>query len=234
MNNGNRWSRFLSNADAHKLYDAVRYSYCIERTLNRHLVIHWERAGVKSNVQRATTAFLKHAGDWMRHNPIGPLTYVWVLENPPVSEDRFGGGLNVHIVIHVPDEWATEFRRRCDAWVRASGGEVRPKVLRLGQVPKRRSFDSYDNLKKGIIGLLVYVFKGADDTTCREFCISHEPQGTIHGKRCGYSESLGPKRRHFPTTALPRYPRIRVAGVRTRRGLFFDIAFWEVQVKRGE
>ena len=75
--------------------DAVEFAWWSDRPLTRVIVIHCDKAPVWDDVHTFITRFFKRAGKWLRLNG-APVAYVWVLEIPE------SGGLNLHILIHVP------------------------------------------------------------------------------------------------------------------------------------
>src|SRR3546814_12900945 len=81
---------------ARNIIDAVRYAYWIDLPLNRHVTVHWERAGISDDrAAAATSQFLKLASDWIGKRG-GKFAWIWVRENGPFSgshrsEERRGG-----------------------------------------------------------------------------------------------------------------------------------------------
>src|SRR3546814_15908735 len=63
-NRADRVSQSLSMRQARNIIDAVRYAYWIDLPLNRHVTVHWERAGISDDrAAAATSQFLKLARD---------------------------------------------------------------------------------------------------------------------------------------------------------------------------
>src|SRR3546814_11539624 len=90
---------------ARNIIDAVRYAYWIDLPLNRHVTVHWERAGISDDrAAAATSQFLKLASDWIGKRG-GKFAWIWVRENGPFS------GSHVHILMHVPAGARSEARR---------------------------------------------------------------------------------------------------------------------------
>src|SRR3546814_11567497 len=84
-NRADRVSQSLSMRQARNIIDAVRYAYWIDLPLNRHVTVHWERAGISDDrAAAATSTFLKSARDWIG-KPGGKFAWLWVRENGPFS-----------------------------------------------------------------------------------------------------------------------------------------------------
>jgi hypothetical protein len=184
-----RPSRHLRENEARRVIDAACFAVCIGRPLNRHITIHLNRAKVSCS-HSFITRFLKHAGDWLRYRADIAPHYVWVLENPP------GGGLNVHILIHVPTAHVADFNRAQRRWIKMSGALNRPGVLRSSDIwysDFSRGLQPY--LCDGLWGILKYLLKGLAPESAERLGIAPQDEGPVHGKRSGCSEALGPARR---------------------------------------
>jgi len=119
----------------------------------------------------------------------------------------------------VPSKLTREFDRRVDRWL-VGPGEVAPKDAVQSDpiwysVPPIR-WDAY--LNDGIWGILRYLLKGLDHDSAGSFEVKPKPEGTILGKRSGYSESLGVQHR-WQRLRFERDPRVWVGGpsVKMRR-----------------
>lgn len=116
-----------------------------------------------------------HFGPWLRRHgagPPGPPTFVWSVEN--------NGGCAVHWLVHIPRGRVTDFKARLHTWLAVVAGEVHCKSaihVRHAQTPG---------------GAARYMVKGLDPAWAPLYGIRHVPQGTVHGKRSGFSRSLGP------------------------------------------
>ena len=155
-------------------------------------------------------------GDWLRHKVV-PFYCVWVLETK--------GGLNLHLLIHVPDQLQKRFSLRAKRWLVASGGDSCSRVLRTKRIRHSKSRDEFfDYLEKGLFGLLRYVSKGIERNAAGEFAIRPTPQGRIIGKRAGWSETLGRDRRTWPIRRHPKYPKVFIAGQECRKRRLVQLA----------
>jgi hypothetical protein len=196
---------------------AAVYAFCINRPLNRHVVIHWEKADLFNSPRESNSRLLKYAGDWMRYRTGEPLYYVWVLENPRRGDSRLGG-MHAHILIHVTDQLWHDFRSELRGWLAECGASLKPGVLHAETFPSWSSyrFDVLRFVGEGLVGSLRYVLKGVNPAACDRFGIEPRNQGMIIAKRCGYSESLSPCRRKWTVITFPDRPKIHVAGSELR------------------
>ncbi len=127
-----------------------------------------------------------------------PLAYAFALENPP----KGGQGLHAHVLLHLPADRHAALRAALAVHLTAVFA-WRPR--RPGYVPL--------NIKEKVLkpddttGCMVYTLKGIDPrvTTYRRLNgQGPEPQGTIHGKRAGLSQSIDQAARRqagYPETA---------------------------------
>ena len=108
-NRADRVSDSLSLMQAKNIIEAAQYAAAIGLPFNRHVTIHWERAGVHDNRAAAATGrFLKLAGDWIakrgpqfeynqrKSKRLARIAWAWVRENGD------GKGSHVHILMHLP------------------------------------------------------------------------------------------------------------------------------------
>ena len=100
--------------------------------------------------------------------------FVWVIENG-------GGHLAAHWLVHVPDSRRADFEARLLGWVSKETGvadiEGTALDVKFARTP---------------LGAGKYMMKGIDPAFAAFYGITHVPQGQVHGKRCGFSQSLGP------------------------------------------
>ena len=114
---------------------------------------------------------------WLRRNPKNrrqrPPTYVWCFE-------AAGNQIAVHWLVHIPRGLIREFRRELPAWVDATAG----KIHDVSFVKHRPIYN--------LIGARRYILKGTDPKIARQWKITPSDQGIVIGKRCGFSQNLGP------------------------------------------
>lgn len=198
MNTGRKASLFIPDITAQRLLDAAAYSYCIRTPLNCWFTVHYRAAGVHERVHEFREALLSYISDWLRYHTGRSAADVWVLENPPFSDEggRSSGGLNLHVVVHVPRHMHAAFKKKLKDWVKQAGGRCRGRALRFAELDHVAA-DIGFFLEQGLLGVLRYCLKGSSPRFRLQANIpAHHPanQGTVVGKRCGYSESLSPTR----------------------------------------
>ncbi len=219
-NRADRVSESLSLAQASNIIEAAQYATAIGLPFNRHVTIHWERAGVPDNRAAAATGrFLKLAGDWIakrgsnlinnqnKSKRPARIAWAWVRENG----DRKGS--HVHILLHVPSRLITGKKRgrgHTDntAWKQREGlGNMPRRWLRSITGTPYRSGTIKTQRIGGTAGaaikapaayltnlavVVAYVLKGASPAAARALSLARfEAGGTIVGKRAATSENVG-------------------------------------------
>lgn len=183
-------SEFISRRGATQFAQAALSALEQGHPLNIFLTIHLRAAAIESaHAQVFITCFFKLAGDWLGAVGHVPRSYVWVLEAP---DDK---GLHVHILLHVPYDLRSRFRRLCRGWIGKAGGRMSDGVLDVQRI--RNSAPSArlgDYLSNGLGGVVKYLLKGSDLGFCKKAGINHRAQGRIRGKRTGRSQNLRPPR----------------------------------------
>ena len=163
---------FLKRDEIKSILEAVIYAELSEYMLNTEITIHLQKAGLVKSPQDHITHFLDRACCWIRSRyPSFKRHYVWVLEAT--------GGLNVHILIHVPVAINTRrvFAPSTRRWLQQVGGKVLPGVVNT------KPINSLENLT-------AYLLKGAEPSLCKKMEVEQKYQGTILGKRWGCSQPL--------------------------------------------
>jgi hypothetical protein len=134
-----------------------------------------------------------------------PIRYVFVFENPPPgSRPGKYGGLNVHVMLHVPLLLWPHFRSLARGWISVAGGTYKSKVIEFDRLRWADASDAEGYLRYGVLGTLLYILKGLDPAVESVLGVEHEPQGVILGKRCGHSQSLSPWKRTWSPVKLER------------------------------
>lgn len=180
-NSASRTSDGLTLAQAKKLANAARTAMAIGRPLNRHIVVHWEAAGLSDReAMNATTAFLKYLREWLR----GQTAYLWTRENGD------GKGSHVHILAHIPDA-----KKMNGALSRRWVEQCTIRTYRAGAIFSRKiagaSQPSEALYAKNLSAVLAYVLKGAEPDAAEALGMVHEQGGCVIGKRCGTSRNIG-------------------------------------------
>jgi hypothetical protein len=214
LNSKYKTSRFLTATHADGILAAAGHAFCINRPLNISVTIHLKQAGI-TTTHAFVTSFFKLLGDWLRTHTAEPPYYVWVLENEP------GKGLHLHALVHIPMVRQARFRELARNWLQALGNNPQPNSMFLRCVYHARLFSrsaspssawkylghwGQQHDRDGLKGALGYMLKGMNAQHCRTLNIGHDSQGVVAGKRCGFSEALGPLRR---TEALSSWRRCR-------------------------
>jgi len=173
----------LESAD--NIIQGAGYAHMRGAPLNRHLIISWWVADTPGRTLDAQREVLQLASKWLQYRGITP-AYVWAIENGPKLRQHS------HILIHVPDEHKTQFRKMVNRWVKRVGGS--PHNEGAIHIPRKKSYQTYDQM---IRTLLRYILKGLDLQAAELLGISpdYEGAGAVTGKRCGTSQSIGPKAR---------------------------------------
>jgi len=212
---------FNTGRQSRMLLDAVGRSFCIGRPANFFITLHLKRASIEpSGAHKFIGKFLKCLGDWYRRTVGGSPIFIWQLENPSYfdEQDNLRGGLNAHLLVHVPIEHANVFKRRMRKWISVAGGKRRSGVIRGGHINGAGEFLEWEFLG-GLLRTARYVLKGTDPCACAELGIQNankRDQGKIVGKRCGISQSLSSRNWRWPFIRTSR-PEISVAGPERRR-----------------
>lgn len=185
-----RASLAIRLAAAAGLRDAVLFACQADMPLNRFVTIHWDAAAVADD-QAATARYLKLAGDWVRVRG-GVFAFIWVRES---GEQK---GRHVHILMHLPPNLTLGFNRRQRGWLKACGAAWRAKVILTRPIGRslQHALSGGADYQTNLLELLDYVLKGADQAARAVLGIVRQKDGgLIQGKRCGFSQNLGPRAR---------------------------------------
>jgi len=199
MAKANRKSEVITGLQVDELWAAANHAEEIGRPLNAFLTVHWDNQDGKGTVQERNSRLLICARRWLDRRG-QPLACVWVIERGILS------GLHAHNMIHVPRKHLAGFTSMLPRW---TGIEALPKdkwpdmkgkqhVLGYGREGVWQLKRVYDHG----VGLRRYLLKGSADRRYR-YGIRHLDQGTVIGKRCGTSNSLGrTAREHWQPAAV--------------------------------
>jgi hypothetical protein len=90
------------------------------------------------------------------------------------------GPVAAHWLVHVPLRRLSVFRGRLPIWVEKAAGPITaPNTIDVRPAPTP-------------LGCRKYMLKGIDPAYAPLYKIDHIPQGSIQGKRFGFSLSIGP------------------------------------------
>lgn len=182
-----RTSDGISLEQASEIIEAAQFAVQAGLPFNRHLVIHWERAGIL-DVQAAvaTGRFLTLVRDWIRKRG-GCTAWEWVREN--------GGnkGSHVHILLHVPAGLALGAMGL--RWLkRVTGARYRKGVIRTRRIggTARTAVVAPAAYRTNLAVVVCYILKGATPSAACALGIGkRQAGGCIIGKRVATSENIG-------------------------------------------
>ena len=186
-NRRGRSSDRLTARQAIDLHRAAAFAFHVDLPLNRHITIHWQRAGVHdSDAAAATGRFLKLTTDHVRKRG-GRIAAVWARENGDTK------GSHVHILLHLPRGVSISARQR--EWVKRITG-----LAYVRRTIKTTRIGGAINAANAVPGHYLanleivtgYLAKGIDPAAGRALGLERiEPGGTVIGKRCGTTLNIG-------------------------------------------
>ena len=188
-NRASRESDRISLIKAVELVEATRRAIAIGLPFNRHLTIHWAKAGLTNDQAAAATGrMLKLIRDWVRKRG-GDVAHVWVREN------GLGKGSHVHVLLHLPDGvtlggMTRRWYKMVTGWRgRVTKGAVQTKCIGHSA---QAAFSGSDWYEANLAWLVAYLLKGVDPATANALGLARQNEGgRIIGKRVAASENLG-------------------------------------------
>ena len=188
------------------IMQATQYAAAIGLPLNRHVTIHWERAGILDcRAAAATARFMKLASDWIatRSSPLEKLSrnqlaggsqfaWVWVREND-ITGESFKGS-HVHILLHLPADvtWGGWRVRR---WLeRISQKPYRAGIIKTARIrgPVRTAPDNTDVYQANLAAIVGYILKGACPAAGQALALERlQAGGPVLGRRASTSQNIG-------------------------------------------
>ena len=168
-----RESQSLSRRDCEKLTAAWNHAEAIDRPLNVSATVHWASARGSGTAAQRQKALIERTSKWL-HRRGSNWAAVWVVETGTAQKD-----IHTHLALHLPSHISI---RLFDAYWRQQLQSPYPKVLVVKP--------AHD------IGWLRYMLKSADDENRRTFSVPRrfeDARCLVIGKRCGFSQNLGPK-----------------------------------------
>lgn len=189
-----RQSRYLPHRSTANFSRAVTFATEIGRPLNLWVSLNYgltycNEEGMTAAFRRLLKSFY---GKWYTrhraHRLDGErvLTYAWVAEGRP-------GHHGVHWLVHVPQRLHPEFKRELVRWVeRTAGPIIDAKAIDV-------------RMPWSVQGAADYMKKGLHPAHAKRHRVDAVFQGVVFGKRCGFSENLGP-------TAIRKFRAAAAAG----------------------
>jgi hypothetical protein len=174
-----RRSHHIRRQQATNIKPAIRLAEKRGVPLNRFVTINFTNLDCdESAVSYAFAEIRERFARWLRSGAVRKgrkaAAFVWVIENG-------GGHLAAHWLVHVPEDRFADFQARLSGWVCKATGVAAIEGTAL------------DIKRAGTpLGAGKYMMKGIDPAYADFYGITHVPQGLVHGKRCGFSQSLGP------------------------------------------
>lgn len=174
-------SDYINRKSAENILKAFDYAKYIDKPLNQFVVCRMADA----HFDQADALFRKirlKCRSWLQRRqaknglPVESPVYTYSFENPE------SGGLHVNWVIHIPDEFQTEFRSKLPGWVtKALGSPVEARDIHVQDV------DPFSDKR-----LANYILKGVDPAYIDYLHLRKiaAPQGPISGRRSGASLSI--------------------------------------------
>ena len=183
----------LSVAHVGNLIAASEHAAVIGLPFNRMITIHWEAAGISpAGIVKATGRYIDlMTKTLMRHGYSTAL--IWVQE----SGHRKGG--HVHILAHVSACMVKRISGLNRKWLRSITGKPYVKgVIKSDPIGGRLNIENGNHALhlENLDVALRYVLKGANSKAAKKFqLVRLEAGGTCVGKRCGFSQNIGPRAR---------------------------------------
>lgn len=176
-----RRSHFIRRQQATNIKPAIRLAEKNGTPLNRFVTLNFTHTACDAEaVSIAFAALRERFMRWFRRRQSGGqgatinAAFLWVIENT-------NGNTAIHWLVHIPPARLADFTARLPQWLAKVTGGV-------------HCADSAINIKQAYtpLGAGKYMMKGIDPVFADFYRIRHVPQGEVHGKRCGFSQNLGP------------------------------------------
>jgi hypothetical protein len=183
MNSAEATSAYIKVSQVRSAFEAAALAYHARMPLNRFISVDLEPRFVSRAVrpQEFITEFTKAAGEWLNFDG-AERAYLYCVENPK------GSALNLHILMHVPQDMKTAFRKMEWRWAKLAGLYKTKNAMKNRWV-KRLSDEVSFAIETRV--LVNYMMKGARPEICDIIGRDHEDQGIVSGKRVGWSQNIG-------------------------------------------
>ncbi len=170
-------TRHLTRKQVISIFEASEKAFEMDCALNRFFTIHLDDFVAPKRPQAFVIDLLEHTRKWLRRRDL-PVSYVYTLENGKCK------GIHVHLLIHIPAGYQTDYKRAMAAWLHF-------KIKKPWVAIETIQYPIYGSLSpmNSIYGALRYICKGINPQTPIND-INPFNQGTITGRRWGISKSL--------------------------------------------
>lgn len=186
-NSASRVSEHISQLKALEFVEAAQRAYAIGLPFNRHLTVHWGKAGLRdAEAAAATGRLIKLIREWVQKRG-GSTAYAWMREEGPYK------GPHSHILLHVPAGLSLAFTRRWYKRVTGWNKKVPPYAVRSVCIggTARAGFSGSDWYLANLAYVVGYLLKGSDQSTGDALGLDkHGVGGSIIGKRLSICSSL--------------------------------------------
>lgn len=188
-NRADRVSLALSLRQAHAIIAAGQRAMATDRAFNRHVTIHWERAGIPdAGAAKATGDIIKLASDWVRRCS-HPLLWCWVRENDAGNGSK---GSHVHILLWCHPTMA--IGRMWRRWIkRVSGRPYRAGTFKCRSVGGSLTTASGNPAvyAANLEAVTAYICKGIDPRHASTLGLTRSGEGgRVTGKRSAVCQAL--------------------------------------------
>ena len=178
---GAYYSDHINRRVTQSIFDAVDFAVDKNLALNWEVVINLHESEAKAaatlfeNIRDRFRVWLNYRAK--KDGQAVPPVYIYTLEDSNADRPH----PHANWLVHVPDAYAAEFRRKLPRWVKRAQGEAGPFDIHCESIKA-------DYVKR----LAKYVVKGTDPVFVNHFYLADmaAAQGRIYGRRAGVSPSL--------------------------------------------
>jgi hypothetical protein len=186
-NSASRVSKHIRPLKALEFVEAALKAHSVGLPFNRHLTVHWGKAGFDDReAAMATGRLIKLVRDWIQKK--GDRTaYAWMREDGP---DK---GTHSHILLHVPDGLKLAFTGRWFKLVTGWKGRLPRHAVKSVCIggTARAGFSGSDWYLANLAYVVGYLLKGSDEPTGDALGLDEDSGGgSIIGKRMSICSSL--------------------------------------------
>ena len=190
-NRADRVSHYLSDKQVAGLMEAARSAFATGRVFQRHWTVHYGKAGIQPSEGARFVGKLLDLVSKQARREGGKLSAIWVRE---CASDK---GEHIHILMHLPA--CMSLRNRTRQWIVAAGGKYRIGVSKVTLVGGRLSKIGENREERQVANaenVVRYILKAGMQKMGKQLELPRcGAKAVIVGKRCGWTCSLGRKKR---------------------------------------